>query len=80
MQQNNIIRLFKLGVEEDSLAVLFTDRYLQLVEQRCTKSPVIQKFIATIAKEINEISIEKAVIMKAGFTEDDIKYTIISPR
>lgn len=73
MQQKGIIRLFKLGADQDSLAVLFKDQFLQLIEKRCSKSPVITKFTTKILDHINEISVEKSVLLKAGFTEDDIK-------
>lgn len=67
--------MFKLGGEQESLAVLFKDDYLQLVRRRCSSSLVIQKFLSTIVEKINEISIEKSALLKAGFTEDDIKYS-----
>ncbi|XP_057367027.1 serine/threonine-protein kinase 19-like [Daphnia carinata] len=77
LNQTGVIRLFKLGSEEESLAVLFMEQYEELIERKCTDLALAKKFIIKILKQIKEISVEKAVLISAGFTETDIK-TIIN--
>lgn len=65
--------MFKLGSEEESLAVLFMEQYKELIERRCSDSALVKRFVIKILKKIKEISVEKAVLVSAGFTETDIK-------
>ena len=68
--------MFKLGSEQESLAILHTDEYTQLIESQCDNKtlPVIQKFISHIIKNINEISVEKEAFTRASFGEEEIRY------
>ncbi|KAI9562426.1 hypothetical protein GHT06_013396 [Daphnia sinensis] len=76
LNQTGVIRLFKLGSEEESLAILFMEQYEELIERRCTDSALAKRFIINVLKKIKEISVEKAVLANAGFTETDIKTLI----
>ena len=77
LSQNGTIRMFKLGGEQESLAVLFMDQYLEIIERKCSNLPLTKKFINKILVEIREISIEKSRLSQAGFTESDIKFVRI---
>ena len=66
--------MFKLG-EQESLAILYTEQYIKLIEKNCdTKTlPIIKRFISSVVKNINEISIEKEALTRADFGEEEIK-------
>ncbi len=65
--------MFKLGGEQESLAILFMDQYQEIIERKCSNLPLIKKFLSKILEQIREISIEKAALVQSGFTETDIK-------
>jgi hypothetical protein len=71
--------MFKLGSEQESLAILHTDQYIQLIESQCHNKtlPLIRKFISIIIQNINEISVEKEALTRASFGEEEIRYVLL---
>lgn len=65
--------MFKLGGEQDSLAILFENDFIQLIKRRCNNSSLIEKFIKNVLRKIHDISIDKSTLTQSGFSEDDIK-------
>lgn len=78
MTQDGTIKMFKLGGEQESLAILFMDQYLEKVEKRCSDLSLTKKFMEKIVDKIREISIEKTAITQAGFSETDIRFLTFS--
>lgn len=66
--------MFKLGGEQESLAVIFTDEYFEIIDRISSDLPLTKKFKTKILEPIPEISIEKPALTQAGFTEAEIKY------
>jgi len=73
LQHSGVIRMFKLGGEQDSLAILFENDFIQLIKRRCNNSSLIEKFIKNVLRKIHDISIDKSTLTQSGFSEDDIK-------
>ncbi len=71
--------MFKLGSEQESLAILHTDQYIQLIESQCDNKtlPLIRQFISNIIQNINEISVEKEALTRASFGEEEIRYVLL---
>lgn len=73
LQHNGLIRMFKLGGEQESLAILFESDFIQLIRQRCNNSSLVEKFIRNVLKKIHDINIDKSTLAQSGFLENDIK-------
>jgi len=65
--------MFKLGGEQESLAILFESDFIQLIRQRCNNSSLVEKFIRNVLKKIHDINIDKSTLAQSGFLENDIK-------
>ena len=74
LTKNGVIRLFKLGSEEESLAVLFMDQYKEIILRKCSDLSLTKKFISRILDKIKETTVEKEALIKAHFTEENIKF------
>lgn len=74
LTKNGVIRLFKLGSEEESLAVLFMDQYKEIIIRKCSDLSLTKKFISRILDKIKETTVEKEALIKAHFTEENIKF------
>jgi len=73
LQHNGVIRMFKLGGEQESLAILFESDFIQLIKRRCNNSSLIEKFIKNVLTKIHDINIDKSKLAQSGFSENDIK-------
>ena len=65
--------MFKLGGEQESLAILFMDQFTEIIERRSSNLLLTKKFISKILEKIREISIEKSALIQSGFSETDIR-------
>ncbi|XP_046441847.1 uncharacterized protein LOC124192531 [Daphnia pulex] len=74
LTQNGVIRLFKLGSEEESLAVLFMDQYKEIINRKCSDLSLAKKFISKILDRIKETTLEKEALIRTDFSEENIKF------
>ena len=74
MQHQGEVCLFKLGDDQESLAVLSTSDYESIIEKRCNSSMHVRKFVTLLHKSEYNISIEKSVLSGLGFTVDDCRF------
>ena len=73
LQHNGVVRMFKLGGEQESLAILFEKDFIELIKRRCANSSLIEKFVKNLLKKIRDINVDKSTLAQSGFSENDIK-------
>ena len=74
MLKNGAIRMFKLGGDQESYAVLFRDDYMQAIQKRCSSElKSVRKFTTVLLDKSRDISVSRSVLAELGFSDDDIK-------
>ncbi|XP_075224177.1 winged helix repair factor 1-like isoform X2 [Lycorma delicatula] len=67
------VRLFKLGIDECSLALVVTDDLIEFLNKSYSSNHSIKKFIKVIIPEVRDVCVEKALLKeKFKLTDRDI--------
>lgn len=76
--QSGSIRMFKLGSDQESYAVLFHNDYIEAIKKRCNSElKAVKKFIAVLLDKSQDISVGRSVLAELGFSDDDIRWAEI---
>lgn len=74
LQAEGKIRLFKLGLNENSLAIVFTNDLVETVQENQKITKVIQCFFEKLMPDVQDVNIEKSVLrIKFHLSEKDIR-------
>ncbi|XP_038069386.1 serine/threonine-protein kinase 19-like [Patiria miniata] len=72
LREKKEIKLFRLGKESDTFAIVFTDDYREHVRRTMADGPAKERFLDTVLEKTSDVSLDKKTMTDLGFKDEEI--------
>ncbi|XP_022102398.1 serine/threonine-protein kinase 19-like [Acanthaster planci] len=72
LREKKEIKLFRLGKESDTFAIVFTDDYREHVRRTVPDSSAKDRFLDTVLEKTSDVSLDRKTMSDLGFKDEEI--------